>query len=97
MRILSQSSSVFGNFSTVPCSVDSLLTASKILSEAGSSMSRISSLTETTGLRSPQSADAGGGAGAGFDDEQPCVHTAMTNSPAQNARRGKLRIERVTI
>ena len=48
-------------------------------------MSRISSLTETTGLRSPQSSGTGGGTGVGFDEEHAAVKTPMANSPAQMA------------
>src|SRR5579864_1390975 len=65
MRILSQSASVFGDVSTVPVLVYSIFTESKILSEAGSIMSRISSLTDTTGCRSPHSRGMPGRVGAG--------------------------------
>jgi hypothetical protein len=51
----SQSSSVFGECSTVLFLSMMTLTESKMLSAIGSSMSRISSLTETTGFMSPQS------------------------------------------
>src|SRR3954447_5306688 len=45
-------------------------------------MSRISSLTETIGLRSPQSCCGGGGAGDAFeDDEQPEIERAIPRTP----------------
>src|SRR6267154_7694 len=72
MRSFSQSSSVFGIRSTVPLFVVTILTESKILSDAGSSTYRMSSFTETTGFISPHIACAVGAAGAGvggFGDE----------------------------
>ena len=67
---MSQSSSVFGTVSTTPLVVSMLLTALKMLSATGSSMSRISSLTETTAFMSPHSGgDAGGGADGGGDEQ----------------------------
>src|SRR5467141_2757548 len=48
-------------------------------------MSRISSLTDTTGLRSPHSSSAGRGAGVGFDDEHVVVRTPRVNNPAHMA------------
>src|SRR5262249_61054734 len=98
MRIRSQSASVFGACSTVPAFVNSILTASKWKSEAGWSMSRISSCTDTTGLRSPQSAAAPGAVGAGacgarfsagpgFDDEQ--AETTAEASIAASAARAR--------
>src|SRR4029079_16359038 len=64
IRIRSQSASVFGILSIRLPLVSTVPTASKTKSEAGSIMSRISSLTETTGLRSPHNSclfDAIGG------------------------------------
>ena len=91
MRIFSQSSSVFGTVVTSPCLVTTVLTASKMLSASGSSMSRISSLTETTGVRSPQSCDAGGEGGGALGDEQVDVRTlrpkSATNMPNANRMR----------
>src|SRR5262245_21091257 len=80
MRIFSQSSSVLGPMSFAPCFVTTAPTASKMLSAMGSSMSRISSLTETTGLRSPHSCDPEAAAGGVLDEEQ--VDTRM---PAQTS------------
>src|SRR5262245_36052163 len=74
MRIFSQSLSVLGTVSTVPCALIVTFTASKMKSEAGSSMSRINSFTDTTGLRSPHSccgetgAGSAGGLAGGADD-----------------------------
>src|SRR2546422_9305464 len=56
-------------------------------------MSRISSLTETTGLRSPHRAGDRGGGGAGAGAEQPDAHSASTISPAPIARCGHLKME----
>src|SRR5689334_6480582 len=61
IRSFSQSSSVFGSRSTVPVFVWTIFTASKMLSEAGSIMKRISSFTETMGFMSPQSTCVGVG------------------------------------
>src|SRR5215475_12851728 len=80
MRIFSQSSSVFGTLVTSPSLVTTVLTASKMLSARGSSMSCISSLTETTGLRSPQTCDAGGEGGGALGDEQVAVKTLRPKS-----------------
>ena len=55
IRTLAHSSSVFGLCSTVPLLSTMTAIASKTLSAIGSSMSRISSLTETTGFISPHS------------------------------------------
>jgi len=84
MRILSQSSSVFGTMSTMPCLVRVVPTALKMLSATGSSMYFISSFTDTTGLTSPHSAASGGGAaarapggGGDGDREHPISVTAM--------------------
>src|SRR5262245_32537413 len=70
-RILSQSASVRGRLSVTPFLLSTVPIASNTKSDAGSIMSRISSFTETTGLRSPHSSGAGGGAGDGaaFDEE----------------------------
>src|ERR1700730_18669228 len=84
--IFSQSSSVFGTVSTAPFLVTTVRTASKMLSATGSIMYRISSLTETMGLMSPQSAGPRGGDWVGFDDEHVDVKTPKTNSPAQMTR-----------
>src|SRR5262245_3873747 len=75
-RIFSHSASVLGRVSTTPFLPTTVPTESNTKSEAGSIMSRISSLTETTGLRSPQSSGArdDAGAGAAFD-EHALVHT----------------------
>ena len=83
-RILSQSASVFGTRSIVPRLVVSIFTASKMLSDAGSSMSRMSSLTDTTGFMSPhRTGVAGGAAGeAGFGDEHAGSSTPTQNSAA---------------
>src|SRR5207237_477103 len=78
--------SVLGALSTVPFLSTTTLTASKMLSEIGSSMSRISSLTETTGFMSPQSSVVGRGPGTGFDDEHACVKTATTSNPMHAAK-----------
>jgi hypothetical protein len=43
-------------------------------------MSRISSLTETTGVRSPHSLSTGGEAGAGFGDEHEAAITPTHNT-----------------
>ena len=69
--------------------VVSIFTASKMKSDAGSSMSRISSLTETTGFMSPHSTGAGGagGAAAGFEDEQADSSKQRPMNPAPGARR----------
>src|SRR5882762_5107783 len=102
MRILSQSASVFGTVSTVPFAVVTVRTASKMWSAYGSIMSRISSLTDTTGLRSPQSRPAGIGAEigaaldaggcAGFDgDEHVDVRTPRKQSAAQAITRSHAR------
>src|SRR5262245_51914008 len=55
IRTLAHSSSVFGLCSTVPFRSTITAMASKMLSAIGSIMSRISSLTDTTGFISPQS------------------------------------------
>src|SRR5262249_16932441 len=68
MRILSQSSSVLGIVSSMPLMVVVVLTESKTLSAIGSSRSRISSFTDTTGLRSPQSPGARN-SGDRFEDD----------------------------
>src|SRR5262245_46787613 len=75
-RIFSQSASVRGCVSTTPLVSIFVPTESNTKSEAGSIMSRISSLTETTGLRSPQSSGArvGAAAVAAFDEHE-LVHT----------------------
>src|SRR5438093_13174139 len=49
-------------------------------------MSRISSLTETTGLSSPQSSGTARGAGDGFDDEHVVIETPRATRPANMAR-----------
>src|SRR4051812_35265554 len=51
-------------------------------------MSRINSLTDTTGFMSPQSADEENGAGAGlcFDDEQAEIEASTDNSPTHTAK-----------
>jgi hypothetical protein len=64
MRIFSQSFSVLGTVSTVPCELITTFTASKMKSDAGSIMSRINSLTDTTGLRSPHNCCGDTGAGS---------------------------------
>src|SRR5262252_6957176 len=95
MRILSQSSSVFGSFSTVPPFVVSILTASKMLSAIGSIMSRISSLTETIGFMSPQSCGAAAVEGDGvdpFDDEHDSASAAAAAAAAHMARRRSQRV-----
>src|SRR5439155_224547 len=94
MRIFSQSASVFGVVSTMPSFVYTILTASKMLSEAGLGVLRISSLTDTTGVSSPHNAGARDAAGDGddFDDEHVGVEMAITNSPAQVARRSRARM-----
>src|SRR5215510_18737 len=73
-RIFSQSASVTGLVSTTPFLLITVPTESNTKSEAGSIMSRISSFTETTGFKSPQSSGGRGGAGAAFD-EHALVHT----------------------
>src|SRR4051812_29374523 len=92
--IFSQSSSVLGSLSTSPFFVITVLTALKMLSANGSIMYFISSLTDTTGLNSPQRTGAGGGAAAGFGDEQPAATAPRTISPA-HAISG-LRLRRAT-
>src|SRR5262245_60022215 len=99
MRILSQSFSVFGDVSMAPFSVYTILTASNMLSAAGSSMSRINSFTDTIGLRSPHSWGTGtvGGVavavvpdagGVGFDEH--ANRTLITiSSPTQRATGGR--------
>src|SRR4051794_11813930 len=67
-----------------------VLTESKMKSEAGSIMSCISSLTETTGFISPQSAcgggaEGGGGAGVGLDDEQADASAPASRSAMMTA------------
>src|SRR5262249_52008691 len=81
IRILSQSASVRGCVSTTPVVLIFVPTESNTKSEAGSIMSRISSFTETTGLRSPQSSGARVGAGgvAAFDEHE-FVHTHSTTN-----------------
>src|SRR2546430_7551002 len=86
MRIFSQSSSVFGAVSIVPSLVVTALTASKMLSDAGSSMSRISSLTDTTALSSPHSAGGRSKGGDGFDDEHADIRAPRTTGLAHVAR-----------
>ncbi len=92
MRILSQSSSLFGSTSTTPCLVTVVPTALKMLSATGSIMYFINSLTDTTGFRSPHSAAAGGGSavyagvGVGLDDEHAAIVALRTISPAHMAR-----------
>src|SRR5215467_7583267 len=79
----SQSSSDTGLCSSIPLDVLSHQTASKTLSESGSIMFSINSLTDTTGVMSPMSADlagAGFGSGAGF--EQVTVTTAAKRQAA---------------
>src|SRR5207247_5983317 len=73
VRILSQSSSVFGWMSTTSCLVTVVPAAVEMLSATGSIMYFINSLTDTTGLRSPHSKAVGGelvdraGVGGAFD------------------------------
>src|SRR5215813_419668 len=89
MRSFSQSSSVFGSRSTVPLFVWTIFTASKMLSDAGSIMKRISSLTETMDFMSPHSTCVGVAAGGGVDDlagEQPEVSKLKVNSPTGRAK-----------
>src|SRR5262245_2395655 len=89
MRSFSQSSSVFGSRSTVPVFVWTIFTASKMLSDAGSIMKRMSSFTETIGFMSPHSTCAGVGEGGGVDDlagEQAEFSRTRVDSPANNAR-----------
>src|ERR1051326_4609606 len=87
VRILSQSSSVLGSMSIVPCLETVVLTASKMLSATGSIMYFINSFTETTGLRSPQSAAcgadvwAGGGGAVGFDEEHAAAAALRRTRP----------------
>jgi hypothetical protein len=89
MRILSQSASVFGSTSTIPWLVSVLPTALKILSATGSIRYFISSLTDTTGVRSPHrtaargASVAGTGGGAGVDDEQAAIAAPSRTSPAR--------------
>src|SRR4029453_9228161 len=73
-RSFSQSASVFGLVSTTRFLLITGPTESNTKSDAGSIMSRISSLTDTTGWRAPQRPGRAG-AGAGAFDEQPPVHT----------------------
>ena len=73
----------------LPAFVTTVLTDVKMLSASGSIMSRISSLTETTGLRSPQSAGAAAGAGADVPEggaEHAGSRAPRTTSPAQAVR-----------
>src|SRR5262245_41645998 len=80
-RIFSQSASVTGLVSMTPFLLITVPTESNTKSEAGSIMSRISSFTDTTGFKSPQSsgARAGAAAGAAFD-EHALVHTHRRTS-----------------
>ena len=55
----------------------------KILSAAGSIMSRISSLTDTTGFMSPHRAGAGDEEGFGFDVEHADRKTVTINTPVR--------------
>src|SRR5438270_6149878 len=80
----SQSSSVLGRCAMSPLAVESHHTASKMLSAIGSSMSPISSLTETTGFMSPRRAGAGDGGGAGKEHADHA--SAPSNIPATAAR-----------
>src|SRR5262245_1564501 len=99
MRIFSQSLSVLGTVSTVPCTLIVTFTASKMKSEAGSSMSRINSFTDTTGLRSPHSccgetgAGSAGGLAGGpedFGEEQAAVtRSRQERLDRQERREGK--------
>src|SRR5262249_17897020 len=91
IRIFSQSSSVCGAVSTVPFLVTTILTESKMLSAMGSSMSRISSFTETTGLNVPQSSGTAERAGVAVDVEQANVNEASNSQPAQVTRPERLR------
>src|SRR5262249_45691562 len=86
---------------TVPVLVNSILTASKMKSEAGSSMSRISSFTDTTGFRSPQSAGRPGAVGAGAfcarfsvgfgsDDEQADITASGASIATAAVRRRRV-------
>src|SRR5215813_10156174 len=97
VRILSQSSSVFGSMLTVPFLVTVVPTALKRLSAIGSIMNFINSLTDTIGLRSPHScaATCGGGsaafAGAGVEpgEEHPAIVAEKRTSPTHATERGK--------
>src|SRR5262252_4721842 len=100
VRILSQSSSVFGSTLTVPCLVTVVPTALNRLSAMGSIMYFINSLTDTIGLRSPHSiaATCGGGlvafAGAGVEpgEEHPTNAAERSASPARAMERWEMRI-----
>src|SRR5499427_8802447 len=100
VRILSQSSSVFGSTLTVPFLVTVVPTALNRLSAMGSIMYFINSLTDTIGLRSPHSiAAAGGGgsvafAGAGAEpgDEHPTNAAVKSASPAHAMERWEMRV-----
>src|SRR6476660_1944537 len=89
MRILSQSSSLFGDRSmTLPPSIVTL-TASKMPSASGSIMSRINSLTDTTGFKSPHSSARGAATGGVLDDddEQEDANAMKTMSRAYMVER----------
>src|SRR4051812_3519548 len=90
-RSFSQSASVLGAFSiTRPLGSMSVLTESKMKSDAGSIMYCISSLTDTTGFMSPQRAGACGGAaagaGAGFWDEHADIRPAAITQRVEAMR-----------
>src|SRR4029079_6864879 len=105
IRIRSQSASVFGILSIRLPFVITVPTASKTKSEAGSIMSRISSLTETTGLRSPHhscwcepaGAACGVAADAGADVEQAEVNSASARETGKRAVVEEWRAERGVI
>src|SRR5207344_2406064 len=80
-------SSVLGTVSTIPVFVASYVTASKILSEIGSIVYRISSLTETTAFISVRPIGFAAGGAAGFGDEQFAVNAATYTTPAATMRR----------
>src|SRR5262245_56262033 len=68
IRIRSQSASVLGRFSTIPCCLlTTILTALNSGSAAGTITSCISSFTDTIGLRSPHNAAFSDGAAALLD------------------------------
>src|SRR5262249_8916455 len=94
-RILSQSSSVFGSMSTMPCLVIVLPTALKMLSATGSIMYFINSFTDTTGLSSPHSAGlwvvavAAGERFDGFEEHAPAAprRAQPTHAASQQTER----------